>query len=66
MAFEQLVAEAAMKKDKEEKKKNKEKERHKDKKEKDKGIKDKHSGSEDGSSKATSPGDAPRTEKSSS
>lgn len=61
MAFEQLVAEAAIKKEKEEKKKSKEKEKHKDKKEK-----HKDATSSDGASSVKGNADAPKTEKASS
>ncbi|OIW28083.1 DnaJ-domain-containing protein [Coniochaeta ligniaria NRRL 30616] len=56
MAFEQLVAEAALKKEKEEKKKSKDK--HKDKKER-----HKDATSSDGASSTTGHADAPKTEK---
>jgi hypothetical protein len=61
MAFEQLVAEAAIKKEKEEKKKSMDKEKHKDKKEK-----HKDATSSDGASSAKGHADAPKTEKASS
>ncbi|KAJ9130896.1 DnaJ-domain-containing protein, partial [Coniochaeta hoffmannii] len=64
MAFEQLVAEAAMKKEKEEKKKNKDKEKHKDKKEKHKDKDAKNSSDDASSSKGHA--DAPKSEKASS
>lgn len=64
MAFEQLVAEAAIKKEKEEKKKSKDKDKHKDKKEK---HKDKDAAGSDGaSSSSKGHADAPKTEKASS